>query len=180
MPNLEEIKKNALKNLNNAKLYQYKGTVSKLLGLTVEAKLPNLKIGDLCYIETADGTKKPAEVVSFKGEFAQLLLLYDGTGISQGSLVETTGKPIMFPMGDFLLGRLVNPLGEATDGRPMDVSNAQWRHVEGLAPDAFTRPMIKEMFSTGLRAIDGVLTLGCGQRMGLFAGSGARHDGKKF
>ncbi len=91
---ISQIKNKAFDIINNTETFQYKGTVSKLLGLTVEAKLPGLKIGDLCYIETADGSKKPAEVVAFKGEAAQMLLLYDGGGIAQGSLVTSTGKPI--------------------------------------------------------------------------------------
>ena len=98
----------ALETLENLPLYKYKGVVSKLVGLTVEVKLPGLKIGDLCYIQTYTGEKKAAEVVAFKGEMAQLLLLYDGAGIGQGSLVETTGGPIMLPVGDFLLGRLIH------------------------------------------------------------------------
>ncbi len=129
-------------------------------------------MGDLCYITTHTGQRKAAEVVAFKGDVAQLLLLYDGEGIGQGSVVETTGAPILFPVGDFLLGRLVNPLGEPMDGRPLDLSEAQWMNVMGNVPDAFKRPIIKDMFSTGVRAIDGLLTLGGGQRMGLFAGSG--------
>ncbi len=169
---ISDIKSKARQVLDSTNLYQYKGTVSKLLGLTVEVKLPGLKIGDLCYIETYDGQKKAAEVVAFKGEAAQLLLLYDGAGIGQGSLVQSTGRPIMIPVGDFLLGRLINPLGEPIDGRPLDFLNAKWVSVDGSPPDAFERPIIKTMFSTGVRAIDSCLTLGCGQRMGLFAGSG--------
>lgn len=169
---LSNIKSHAKQAINFTDLYQYKGSVSKLLGLTVEVKLPGLKMGDLCYIETYDGQKKPAEVVAFKGEVAQLLLLYDGTGIGQGSLVQSTGKPIIIPVGDFLLGRLVNPMGEPIDGRPLDTMGAKWVSIEGQPPDAFDRPLIKEMFSTGVRAIDSCLTFGCGQRMGLFAGSG--------
>lgn len=166
------IKSRVKQALNTTDLYQYKGSVSKLLGLTVEVKLPGLKIGDLCYIETYDGQKKPAEVVAFKGEMAQLLLLYDGTGIGQGSLVQNSGRPIMIPVGDFLLGRLVNPMGEPIDGRPLDTTGAKWVSIEGSPPDAFERPIINTIFSTGVRAIDSCLTLGCGQRMGLFAGSG--------
>ncbi len=158
--------------INSTPLYQYKGSVSKLLGLTVEVKLPGLKIGDLCYIETQQGEKKPAEVVAFKGDAAQLLLLYDGAGIGQGSLVQSMGKPLMIPIGDFLLGRLINPMGEPIDGRPLDTMGAKWIPIEGQPPDAFERPIIKTMFSTGVRAIDSCLTLGAGQRMGLFAGSG--------
>ena len=169
---IAEIKNKALDIINAAETFQYKGTVSKLLGLTVEARLPGLKIGDLCFIETADGSKKPAEVVAFKGDTAQMLLLYDGGGIAQGSMVTSTGRPIMIPVGDFLLGRLINPLGAPLDGRPLDLSNAKYVSVESAPPDAFTRPIIKTKFSTGVRAIDGMLTLGAGQRMGLFAGSG--------
>lgn len=169
---ISDIKTKAKHVINTADLYQYKGSVSKLLGLTVEVKLPGLKIGDLCYIETYDGPKKPAEVVAFKGEMAQLLLLYDGAGIGQGSMVQNTGRPITIPVGDFLLGRLINPLGEPIDGRPLDTIGANWIPIEGPPPDAFDRPLIKDMFSTGVRAIDSCLTLGCGQRMGLFAGSG--------
>ena len=169
---IEYMKKRAQQIINTTPLYQYKGSVSKLLGLTVEVKLPGLKIGDLCFIETYEGEKKAAEVVAFKGEAAQLLLLYDGAGIGQGSLVQTTGEPIRIPVGEFLLGRLINPLGEPIDGLPLDTSSAKWVNIDGPPPGAFERPIIKEMFSTGVRAIDSTLTLGCGQRMGLFAGSG--------
>lgn len=169
---IENLRQKTDKILNETNLYQFKGTVSKLLGLTVEVKLPGLKIGDLCYIETANGEKKPAEVVAFKGDVAQLLLLLDGNGIGQGCLVTSSFKPIYIPVGDFLLGRLINPMGEPMDGRPLPLDEAQWIPIEGPPPGPFERPIITEMFSTGVRAIDSCLTFGCGQRMGLFAGSG--------
>ena len=78
---LDNLKTKVRQKIENVDLFQYKGSVSKLLGLTVEVKLPGLKIGDLCYIEAANGERKPAEVVAFKGDVAQLLLLYDGSGI---------------------------------------------------------------------------------------------------
>ncbi len=169
---IDFIKKRAKEIINTTPLYQYKGSVSKLLGLTVEVKLPGLKIGDLCFIENYEGEQKAAEVVAFKGEAAQLLLLYDGSGIGQGSLVTTTNEPIKIPVGEFLLGRLISPLGEPIDGLPLDTAGAKWVNIDGPPPGAFERPIIKEMFSTGVRAIDAAMTLGCGQRMGLFAGSG--------
>ena len=169
---LIELKQKVRGKLEETSLYEFKGTVSKLLGLTVEVKLPGLKIGDLCYIETFTGEKKPAEVVAFKGDVAQLLLLLDGAGIGQGSLVTTTRKPIIIPVGDFLLGRLINPMGEPIDDKPMDISGATWRSIEGPPPGPFERPIITEQFSTGVRAIDSCMTMGCGQRLGLFAGSG--------
>ena len=169
---LNNIKSRVTNALDNTQLYQFKGTLSKLLGLTVEVKLPGLKIGDLCFIETNTGERKPAEVVAFKGETAQLLLLLDGTGIGQGSLVTSTGNPIIIPVGEFLLGRLINPMGEPIDGKPLDTTGAMWRSIEGPPPGPFERPIITEMFSTGVRAIDSCMTMGCGQRLGLFAGSG--------
>lgn len=169
---VEFIKNKTLDILNNTELYQYKGSVSKLLGLTVEVKLPGLKIGDLCFIETKGSAPKPAEVVAFKGNVAQLILLLDGSGIGQGSWVTTNRQPIIIPVGDFLLGRLISPLGEPIDGKPMNLTNAHYVPIEGPPPDPFDRPIIKNMFSTGVRAVDSLLTIGAGQRMGLFAGSG--------
>lgn len=158
--------------VREANFYKAKGRVTRLMGLTVEAKLPKLKIGDLCFIETVTGEMKAAEVVAFKEDRAQLLLLYDGNGIYQGSWVTTTGEPITVPVGDFLLGRLISPLGEPMDGMPLDLSKANYVNVEGPPPDPMTRPIISQKFSTGVRAIDSLLTMGAGQRMGLFAGSG--------
>jgi len=167
-----DYKTKALSTIENTSLYRQKGVVSKLLGLTVEVKLPGLKIGDLCYIQTYTGEKKAAEVQAFKNDVAQLLLLYDGEGIGQGALVESTGAPILLPVGDFLLGRLINPLGEPLDSRPLDITGAKYMNINGTIPDAFHRPIITEQMSTGVRVIDGLLTMGTGQRMGLFAGSG--------
>lgn len=169
---LKNLRERVHEKLEDTTLFQFKGTVSKLLGLTVEVKLPGLKIGDLCYIETNTGELKPAEVSAFRGEVAQLLLLLDGNGIGQGSLVTSTGAPITIPVGDFLLGRLIDPMGIPLDGKSLDLSGAEWRSIEGPPPGPFERPIISEQFSTGVRAIDSCLTMGCGQRLGLFAGSG--------
>jgi flagellum-specific ATP synthase len=169
---IEELKSRVRQKLDETELMTYKGSVSKLLGLTVEVKLPGLKIGDLCFIETYDGKQKPAEVQAFRGEVAQLSLLLDGEGIGQGSLVISTGKHIIIPVGDFLLGRLIDPMGNPIDGKPLDLTNAKWKAIEGPPPGPFERPIITEQFSTGVRAIDGCMTMGCGQRLGLFAGSG--------
>jgi flagellum-specific ATP synthase len=160
------------KLLGGADTYQYKGRVSKLLGMMLEASLPKVKIGDLCFVETMDGTMKAAEVVAFRGDKAQLILLYDATGIFMGSWVFSTGDTTKFPVGDFLLGRLVSPLGEPMDGRPMDTSNARYVNINAPPPDPMDRPIIDQKFETGVRAIDSLLTMGNGQRMGLFAGSG--------
>jgi flagellum-specific ATP synthase len=75
-------------------------------------------------------------------------------------------------VGDFLLGRLISPLGEPLDGLPLDTSKAKYVTVDASPPDPMRRPIIKNTFSTGVRAVDSILTMGAGQRMGLFAGSG--------
>ena len=169
---LIDLKQRVKEKLNETTLFKFKGTVSKLLGLTVEVKLPGLKIEKKKKKKTETGEKKPAEVVAFKGEAAQLLLLLDGNGIGQGSLVTSMGKPIIIPVGDFLLGRLINPMGEPIDDKPLDTTGAVWKPIEGPPPGPFERPIITEIFSTGVRAIDSCMTMGCGQRLGLFAGSG--------
>ena len=158
--------------LNGGDLVRYKGRVSKLMGLMVEAQMPDLKIGDICFVEAKDGGMKPAEVVAFKGDTAQMLLLYDGAGIGQGSWVTSTGDSIKFAVGDFLLGRIITPLGDPMDGMPIDPSGANWVNADSSPPDPMCRPIISKQFSTGVRAVDALLTLGAGQRMGLFAGSG--------
>jgi flagellum-specific ATP synthase len=158
--------------LDSADLFRYKGRVTKLMGLTVEAKLPRLKIGDLCFIESVTGEPKAAEVMAFKGDVAQMLLLYDGKGITQGSWVTSTNEPIRVPVGNFLLGRLISPLGEPMDGLPLNATMASYINVDQDPPDPFNRPIITKKFSTGIRAVDSLLTMGAGQRMGLFAGSG--------
>ncbi len=78
---IKDAKIKAMTTLENLPLYKYKGVVSKVVGLTVDVKWPGLKNGDLCYIQTYTGEKKAAEVVAFKGDVAQLLLLYDREGI---------------------------------------------------------------------------------------------------
>jgi flagellum-specific ATP synthase len=158
--------------VRSADLLAYKGRVTKLMGLTVEAKLPKIKVGDLCWVETITGEPRAAEVVAFKGDIAQMLVLQDAGGIYQGSWVATTGQPITVPVGDFLLGRLVSPLGEPMDGMPLDTTGAQWVTIDASPPDPLKRPIIQNKFSTGVRAVDSLLTMGAGQRMGLFAGSG--------
>ncbi len=160
------------KLLGGVDTYQYKGRVSKLLGMMLEASLPKVKIGDLCFVETMDGSMKAAEVVAFRGEKAQLILLYSADGIFQGSWVFSTGETTQIPVGDFLLGRLVSPLGEPMDGMPIDTRDANYVNIQAPPPDPLDRPIIDQKFETGVRAIDSLLTMGNGQRMGLFAGSG--------
>ena len=120
---LHNLKQKAQNTIDAVNLYKYKGVVSKLLGLTVEVKLPGLKVGDLCYIQTYTGEKKAAEVQAFKGEVAQLSLLLDGEGIGQGSLVTSTGKPIIIPVGSLAARRESSSSGEVIALTAIDLTS---------------------------------------------------------
>ncbi len=159
---------NALTNFESRQWY---GHVSKVVGLLIEAQLPGAKVGEICKIVTDDGVEKLAEVVGFRGQVSLLLCLVDGRGISQGCKVYPSGSALQIGLSEDLLGRVINAIGEPMDKREPPVPE-EFREIEQAPPDSFGRPRIKEVFSTGVRAIDSTLTFGEGQRIGLFSGSG--------
>lgn len=159
---------NALDHFESRQWYGY---VSKVVGLLIEAQLPGAKIGEICRIVTDEGVEKLSEVVGFKGQVSLLLLLVDGKGVSQGCRVYPTGSTMKIGLSKDLLGRVVNAIGEPMDKKPQIIPD-EFRDIEQAPPDSFGRPRIKEVFATGVRAIDSTLTFGEGQRIGLFAGSG--------
>ncbi len=147
------------------------GRVVKMVGLTIEASGPNANLNDVCYI-TREGqkAKKAAEVVGFR-ESRILLMPYDDmTGIGIGSLVENSGTNFQVPVGEGLLGKTLDGLGN-----PLDESEFKCRTyypVEAPPPDPLKRKIIDEVLPLGVKAVDGMLTIGKGQRIGIFAGSG--------
>lgn len=149
----------------------WEGYVSKVVGLLLEAQLPGAMVGEVCTIITQAGVHKTAEVVGFRGDVCLLLLLEEGKGVSQGCKVIPSGKTFQIGLSNELLGRVINAVGEPLDHKPAPVYQ-EWRDIEQAPPDSYGRPRITEVFSTGVKAIDGTLTLGRGQRVGLFAGSG--------
>lgn len=150
---------------------QWCGYVSKVVGLLLEAQLPGAMVGEICTVVTDRGEEKLAEVVGFRGDVCLLLLLVEGHGVNQGCKVYPTGKPMQIGVGPELLGRVVDALGEPMDKKPTP-QYEEFREIEQRAPDSYGRPRIHDVLSTGVRAIDGPLTLGIGQRIGLFAGTG--------
>ena len=151
-----------------------KGKVVNVVGLTIESAGPDAKLGDLCIIkpEDEDGEMlKPimAEVVGFRDK-KTLLMPYDATdGIGLGSIVENTGYPLRVAVSDALLGKSLNGLGIPTDGVPVE---GEYYPVDATAPDPLKREIIDEVLPLGVKAVDGLITLGKGQRIGIFAGSG--------
>ncbi|MBQ3104618.1 MAG: flagellar protein export ATPase FliI [Lachnospiraceae bacterium] len=149
-----------------------KGKVVNVVGLTIESAGPDAKLGDICYIypEGEDASPIMAEVVGFKNGRTQLMP-YDITdGIGLGNIVENTGEPLTVFVGNELLGKSLDGLGRMADGRVLEGGCAY--SVEALAPEPMSRTIIDEVLPLGVRAVDSLITVGKGQRIGIFAGSG--------
>ena len=149
-----------------------KGKIVNVVGLTLESAGPDAKLGDVCYIYPEGEDAKPilAEVVGFKEGKTQLMP-YDVTdGIGLGNVVENTGETLKVWVGPEVLGKCLDGLGRPTDGSIL--SNAQAYPVEAPPPDPMSRVIINEVLPLGVKAVDGLITVGKGQRIGIFAGSG--------
>jgi flagellum-specific ATP synthase len=148
------------------------GTVAQVIGLAIEAEGLQSETGEICEIRANHG-RPPVigEVVGFKQGRALLMPLGDTAGIQPGSVIVATHRPFTVPVGPELLGRVIDGLGRPLDGLgPLPRRRAALN--ESSAPHPLRRPTIHETLQTGIRAIDGMLTVGKGQRMGIFAGSG--------
>lgn len=148
-----------------------KGKVTKIVGLTVESVGPDASVNDVCMISSRDGkiTVK-AEVIGFRDERLLLMPYEDITGIGVGSMVINLNEPLLVPVGTELLGKALDGLGNPLDGSSLAVKEAY--PVDAPAPDPLDRVLISEILPLGVKAVDGLLTLGKGQRIGIFAGSG--------
>jgi len=147
------------------------GRVSKLIGLLVESHGPDGAIGEEMLIHGEGGRLIASEVAGFNGKNVILMPIENIDGIRPGMYVEATGNMPMLPVSEDMLGRVVDPLGNPLDDGPPIRVQARVP-VNNAPPNPMKRKRIKEVLSTGVRAIDGMLTLGKGQRVGIFAGSG--------
>lgn len=147
------------------------GKVVKVVGLTIESIGPKANLNDLCIIVSQDKTQRiMAEVVGFR-ENRILLMPYDNIeGVGVGSTVETTKEPLKVLVNDTLLGKTLDGLGRPIDGS--ELSSGIGYSVEAAPPDPLKRKLIDEVLPLGVRAVDGMITVGKGQRIGIFAGSG--------
>nr|WP_286182565.1 flagellar protein export ATPase FliI [Bacillus sp. ISL-55] len=149
------------------------GRVKRVVGLMIESQGPESSIGDVCFIHV--GTKKKrriqAEVVGFKDENVILMPYTSLHDISPGSLVETTMKPLEVKAGPGLIGKVVDSLGAPLDQSSLPKGLASVP-TEQDPPNPLSRPPISEPIEVGVRMIDSLLTVGSGQRVGIFAGSG--------
>lgn len=152
--------------------FRYMGKIEKIVGMTIEASGPTCNIGDVCRIFSKDMKSFiRAEVVGFNKENILLMPYTDIEGIGPGSIVDNTGDQLNVRAGEGLIGRIVDATGEPLDGgKPISYTDEV--PITGIPVNPFTRPPIKDTIELGVKAIDGMLTMGKGQRMGIFAGSG--------
>ncbi|KPJ69783.1 ATP synthase [candidate division WOR-1 bacterium DG_54_3] len=148
------------------------GKVVQVVGLIIEAQVGGVSVGDICSIRLEkEGREAHAEVVGFRENRVLLMPLGSTAGIAPGSQVVAAGKPLMVKVGKDVLGRVLNGLGEQIDGKGPILGDFECP-LDADPPDPVKRPRVTEVIRVGIRAIDGMLTLGRGQRIGIFSGSG--------
>ncbi len=161
-----------IRQVYNADTYSMTGKIENIVGMSIEASGGQAAVGDICRIYNGNSaTQITAEVVGFKNDKILLMPYSEMNGISAGNFVRNTGQQLTLRVGEFLRGRIINALGQPIDGKgaleggtPYCISGS---HINPLA-----RPPIRERMEFGIKAIDGMVTIGKGQRIGIFAGSG--------
>ncbi len=148
------------------------GRVSRVEGLLIESIGPQAKVGELCEAVLDDGARRPMEVVGFREGRMILMPIGEIYGVSPGCMVYATGSSLMVDLGPGLLGRILDGFGRPIDDKGPLTGLTGRTAVNRAPPNPLTRPMIRAVLETGIRAIDGLLTVGRGQRIGIFSGSG--------
>lgn len=160
--------------LLDKQFYKSYGKVSTVVGLTVESLGPKARLNDLCkiYIDKDMSTYVMAEVVGFQDSKLILMPVDSVEGVGVGCVVENTGKPLEVPVGFELLGHTLDGIGRPTDMEEEFFDLPLAYPLEALPPDPMSRKIIDEILPLGVKAVDGLITVGKGQRLGIFAGSG--------
>ena len=161
-------------SVQDANLLEIRGRVTQVTGTIIKAVVPGVRIGELCILRNPDSNfELKAEVVGFAGKEALLTPMGEMYGVSSNTEVRPTGGMHRVPVGSNLLGRVLNGMGE-----PLDVGSKGPLEIEDHypvyqdAPDPLARRIISQPLALGIRALDGLLTCGEGQRMGIFAAAG--------
>jgi flagellum-specific ATP synthase len=152
-------------------LLNCRGSVVRVAGLRVESNGPGVGLGELCGIHIRDGRRVLAEVVGFHNNNLILLPLERIEGISPGNAVSTRSTPRCIAIGENILGRVLNGLGEPIDNKG-PLTGTEKKDLDASSPPPLSRERITEPLALGIRSMDGLLTCGKGQRLGIFAGSG--------
>ena len=148
------------------------GKVAKVVGLTIESVGPEARLNDLCriYLDRDRSEFVMAEVVGFHETNLTLMPFDNVEGVGVGCIVENTGHPLSVLVGDEILGHSVDGIGRPTDCDKLELSYSY--SIEAQPPDPMEREIISEVLPLGVKAVDGLITVGKGQRIGIFAGSG--------
>ncbi len=160
------------KSLGEKNYIRKLGRVVKLVGLTIESLGPSASLNDLCLITSNENKDQVvyAEVVGFRDRMVLLMPYGNVEGIGPGAIVENTGAPLKVPVGEEMLGQVLDGLGNLLDGEELPVN--EYYNAEADPPDPMKREIINEILPLGVKAVDGLMTVGKGQRIGIFAGSG--------
>lgn len=158
------------KRIKETNFYHIEGIVKKVIGLTIEAEGIKSFVGEVCIIYNERNNPIDCEVVGFKEKDVILMPLGELIGISPGCRVVPTGKPLSVKCSEELFGKVLDGLGRPLEGE--EVRCGVYYPLDTAPPDPMKRKRIKDMIPTGVRAIDGFITCGEGQRIGIFAGSG--------
>lgn len=162
-----------IEQISHVDTFKRYGRVKRVVGLMIESQGPESSIGDVCYIHVGQKQKRriQAEVVGFKDENILLMPYTSVNDISPGSLVEATLKPLEVKVGPGLIGKVIDALGKSMDDSPLPKGLTSVP-TDQSPPNPMSRPPINESIEVGVRMIDSLLTVGNGQRVGIFAGSG--------
>ena len=162
-----------IQRVRQAQTVSYTGKIENIVGMSIEASGGRAAVGDICRIYNGDsGGQVMAEVVGFKNDRMLLMPYSDMSGISAGNFVRNTGQRLSLTMGPFLKGRVINALGQPIDGKGPFTGGTPFCVDGSSYINPMARPPIRERLEFGVKAIDGMLTVGKGQRIGIFAGSG--------
>ena len=161
-----------IRQIHNAETYSLTGKIENIVGMSIEASGGHAAVGDICRIYNGEtGSQVTAEVVGFKNDHILLMPYSDMNGISAGNFVRNTGSQLSLRVGEHLRGRIINALGQPLDGKgPLEEGTSYC--IGGSYINPLSRPPIRERMEFGVKAIDGMITIGKGQRIGIFAGSG--------
>ncbi len=158
--------------IDSTNTIQKHGKVIQVIGLTIESQGPNAKIGEICLIYPSQNEEPiQAEVVGFKENKVLLMPLDEISQIGPGCLVVGTGSPLQIKVGSSILGKVLDGRGNPLDNTALPRGLVKYS-TNNQPPNPLTRPRIHEPIEVGVRALDGLLTIGKGQRVGIFAGSG--------
>jgi flagellum-specific ATP synthase len=157
--------------LQSCSSLRWQGRVIHVVGQMVESEGPFCSVGELCHIVNSEGRVFPAEVVGFRGRIVLTMPLERPEGIRHGDRVITWGARPVLRVGEELLGRVISGAGEPLDSSG-SYSGTSYQELDKSAPLPLERSPIREPIGCGIRAIDGFLTCGRGQRLGIFGGSG--------